>query len=53
MFWEIVAALVFVFFILPLIAGLLISITNWLIENLGCLGSVAVVLVILLLIIIF
>jgi hypothetical protein len=52
MFWEIVAALVFVFFILPLIAGLLISITNWLIENLGCVGTV-VLIVILLLTIIF
>lgn len=52
MFWEIAAALVFVFFILPLIVGLLISITNWLIENLGCVGTV-VLIVILLLIIIF
>jgi len=53
MFWTIVIALIFVFWILPLLFSVIIAIAGWLVEEFGCGGAIAVGIIILLLILIF
>ena len=53
MFWTIVGALIFVFWVLPMVLTMVGAFIGWLLEELGCGGTVVVVLVILFLILIF
>ena len=53
MFWTIVIALIFVFWILPTLLSLIVAFIGWLIEELGCGGATAVGVIILVLILIF
>jgi hypothetical protein len=54
MFWTIVGALIFVFFVVPIVLGLVLEILAWLFEEDEVLGCVAlIVILIILMIIIF
>lgn len=53
MFWTIVIALIFVFWILPLLFSVIVAVAGWLTEEFGCGGAIAVGIIILILILIF
>lgn len=53
MLWTIVIALIFVFWILPMVLTMVGAFFSWLAEELGCGGAIFVGIVILILILIF
>ena len=53
MIWTIVIALIFVFWILPMLFTLVVGLIGWLVEELGCGGATVVGIVILILVLIF
>lgn len=53
MFWTIVIALIFVFWILPFLVSAIVAIAGWITEEFGCVGLIVAGIIILFLILIF
>lgn len=53
MFWTIVVALILVFWVLPMLFSMVAALIAWLVEELGCGGTIFLVVIILILILLF